>query len=316
MIDLKNKNVFILEELMILGIDIGGTFIKYGILDETGTVLDKGQMETGSSGEDILKAIESVKANYQDKGLVAVGVSAPGVINDQGYMHTGGAIFDFYDFDMKGVLETRLGLPVFVENDANCAALAEKWLGHAQDHKHSVTIVVGTGIGGGIIINNQIYTGAHYTAGEFGFIVTDSTEPDTRLSSLSLTGSVQSGFIQRYFDLSKTQETHLKGFDIFERMLEGDAYAKDAYNGFVHNLALGIFAIIVSLDPGVVLIGGAISNNAQFIADLQNDVQNIKDKHRDMKNIVFPKIKKCKFMNDAGLIGATYLALKGIDHEG
>lgn len=297
---------------MILSFDIGGTFVKYGLMNMDGSIVEKGQVPTSPSGDSIIHEITLIKKQFEQHPIKAVGVSAPGVVNSSGYMITGGAIQDFFNFDMKATLESKLNVPVFVENDGNCAALAEKWIGNSKDHQHSVVIVVGTGIGGGIIINDRLYSGAHYTAAEFGFIITDTDQKETHLQTLSYSGSVQSGFINRYFSLSNNPDTSLKGLEIFKLSQEGDVHAQQAYQEFIHFLAMGVFSIIVSLDPGIVLIGGAISSNDTFIEDLNKAVLNIKNSHIGMGNITFPEINRCMHKNDAGILGAAYLAIQNI----
>lgn len=292
-----------------VGIDIGGTNLKYGLLTESGEVLLNGQIKTAVKGAEIIGAIDDIVKAYQEEYiLTAVGVSAPGIIKDDGFMVTGGAIQDFYGINLKEQLEALLNLPTVVENDANCAALAEKWLGGSVHHRHSLTVVVGTGIGGGIIINDDIFRGSHATAGEFGFMIVEPIENnDSRMATLSLTGSVGCGVVDKYGEQTNLAVSdYLNGKEIFELAETGDSLATRVIDNFYDRLAKGIFNMAVSFDPEIILIGGAISANTDFMTELTRRVSLLKAHHRDMGPMVLPTIAPCQFLNQAGIIGATY----------
>jgi hypothetical protein len=297
-----------------IGIDIGGTNIKFGLLDEQGNILHKDKIKTSPEGSEIIRNIKKIVETYKEAHKIrAVGISVPGVVEESGFLTTGGAIFDFYGVHLKDILEKELGVQVAVENDANSAALAEKWLGAGRDYKNYFTAVVGTGIGGAIIINNDIYRGAHATAGEFGFMINAPIlNGDTRLASVSLTSSVQSGLVQRYLDESgqETLQHNLDGESVFKLAEAGDVRAKAVIDAFYDHLAISIYNVLVSLDPEVVLIGGGISANQGFIEELNRRVQVLQAGHRDMKNMTLAEILPCHFLNDAGIVGASYKAMK------
>lgn len=295
-----------------IGIDIGGTNIKYGLLTSEGVILEDSEVKTSSSGKEIIETIVSIVRKYQLKyDIKGLGVSAPGVILDNGYMVTGGAIHDFYGINLKKKLELATGLPTSVENDANCAALAEKWLGAGKKYQNSLTVVVGTGIGGGIILNDRLYRGATAAAGEFGFMLVEPVQnKDTRLATLSLTGSVGCGIVNKYAEEKNLDnEMQLDGKEIFEQSELGDEVAQKIIANFYNRLAIGLFNMSVIFDPQVILIGGAISSNPNFIAELTRQVEELKDQHRDMGGIKLPNINPCYFLNKAGIVGATYKAI-------
>lgn len=294
-----------------VGIDIGGTNIKYGLLTADGQVIDDQQVKTANSGTQIIEEITTIVKNYQeDYEIKAVGVSAPGVIQDDGFMVTGGAIHDFYGMNLRVAIEDMIQLPTTIENDANCAALAEKWLGAGQPYHHLLAVVVGTGVGGGIIINDQLFRGAHATAGEFGFMMVEPIEEaDSRLATLSLTGSVGCGIVNKYAEKAGLNEdTYLNGEEVFAQLAKGEALAQQVIADFYNRLAIGIFNMAVSFDPEIILIGGAISGNHSFMTELTRQVHELKAQHRDMGPVVLPEIAPCHFLNKAGIIGATYKA--------
>ena len=300
-----------------VGIDIGGTNIKYGLLTEDGQILDANKIKTNRKKTAMIQSIKEIVDMYQkSQEIVAVGVSAPGIVQEDGFMVTGGAIQDFYGINLKEELQDALKLPVAVENDANCAALAEKWIGASKDNRHSVTIVVGTGIGGGIIINDELFRGAHATAGEFGFMIVEEIKnDDSRMATLSLTGAVGSGVVDKYREKMNEETTELSGIAIFDLAEQGDTLALSVIDRFYDRLAKGIFNMAVSFDPEVILIGGEISGNPDFMIELRKRVARLKEMHRDMQPVILPDIRPCHFLNQAGVIGATYNVIKRLEEQ-
>lgn len=290
-----------------LSLDVGGTNVKYGILTEKGDILFKDKFPTEKNKTAFLKSLENLINRYKtEENIEGVALSMPGVIDTKrGHLVTAGALFELYDFPLKTELEKLTGLPVFIENDVNCVALAEKWLGNGKDSENFICLAIGTGIGGAIIINNKLYSGHRFGAGEFGFMLTNGiSETDTRLSTLSLTSSVGAGIIDAYKREAKVEE--VTGEEVFEKYESGEEIAVKVFKNFYKNLSVGIFNLIYSLDPEKVLIGGAISENKKVIKELNEYVLNIKNAHRDMKNLELAKIEPCKFNNDSGIIGALY----------
>ncbi|MGX7417940.1 ROK family protein [Carnobacterium gallinarum] len=294
-----------------VGIDIGGTNIKYGLLTETGEILHHDKVKTVLSGKDILQHIEEIIKNYQKEYLIkGVGVSAPGTVQADGFMTTGGAIMDFYGVNLKELIMERVDLPVKVENDVNTIALAEKWLGGGREFSSFACLAVGTGIGGALIINNELYRGRWGSAGEFGYMITEPVVNDnTRSSTLSLTGSVRSGLIKRYSTISGNAEK-IDGAEIYQRAEKGEAAAIETLDLFHKNLSEGIFNLLVSLDPEIILIGGAISENTTFIAELNRRVKKLQADYSQMSNLTFAEVAPCRFFNNAGIIGGVYGILK------
>lgn len=290
-----------------LSLDVGGTNVKYGILTEKGDILFKDKFPTEKNKTAFLKSLENLINRYKtEENIEGVALSMPGVIDTKrGHLVTAGALFELYDFPLKTELEKLTGLPVFIENDVNCVALAEKWLGNGKDSENFICLAIGTGIGGAIIINNKLYSGHRFGAGEFGFMLTNGiSETDTRLSTLSLTSSVGAGIIDAYKREANVEDA--TGEEVFEKYESGEEIAVKVFKNFYKNLSVGIFNLIYSLDPEKVLIGGAISENKKVIKELNEYVLNIKNAHRDMKNLELAKIEPCKFNNDSGIIGALY----------
>lgn len=286
-----------------LSLDVGGTNTKYGILDEKGEILFKDKFPTEKNKEAFLDSIKNLAEKFKKSDdIQGIAMSMPGIIDTKrGYLVTAGALVELYKFELKAELEKSIGLPVSVENDVNCVALAEKWLGHGKNDENFICLAIGTGIGGAIIINNKLYRGHRYLAGEFGFMVNRGNEG---LTTLSMTSSTQNGLVDVY--RSRANVEKISGEEVFAKYEAGDEIAKKVFKDFYESLSAGIFNLIFSLDPSKVLIGGAISENKTVMKELVEHVLEVKETDKGIAHIELPKIEPCKFKNDAGIIGALY----------
>lgn len=289
-----------------VGIDIGGTDIKYGLIDEKGNVLESSKVPTPKTKQALLDILKPICNMYPNTS--GVGISAPGMISDTGLMITAGALFDCYGMNMKEEVAKFYDGPIAVENDVNCAALAELWTGSGATYKNFLTIAVGTGIGGAIVIHNQLYRGSQFMAGEFGFMKMNAlAKNDPNHTMLSRNGSVYGGLIWMYQE--KTDEL-LNGEEIFKRAEDGDEIALECIENFYDCLSTGIFNLIVAFDPEVVLVGGAISKSEGFIKKVNEKIESIRAEYGEHLNVELAKVKACTHFNDAGMIGGVANLLK------
>lgn len=297
-----------------VGIDIGGSSIKYGLIDETGYLLKRDQLKTQKEGNKIIESIQKIVDEFKNEHEIsAVGVSIPGIVEEDGFLTTAGAIYDLYGIHLKNILQEKLLLPVSVENDAVSSALAEKWLGAGKNFSNFFTTVVGTGVGGAIIMDDKVVRGAHATAGEFGFMIVDEiVNNDTRKATLSLNGSVQYGLVNYYYENQKGyyKLSELNGEKIYQLAKEGDKIAQQVIERLYQKLSMALFNVLTFLDPEVILVGGGISANKEFIEELNHRVEKLKKNHKDMSNMTLAEIRPCHFLNDAGIYGAVYKALQ------
>lgn len=287
-----------------LSFDFGGTFVKYALVQEDGQVSFKRKVPTPASLERLLAFIvdrtDNVKVNYYIEGIA---VSCPGTITEVGEIKGTSAISYLYDIDLKDLLEERTGKYVSVENDANCAALAELWKGAARGCREVLTLVIGTGIGGAIISQGRLYRGSHLYAGEFGYGILSADPRNKRVghwSELASTGALVRN-VAREKDI---EEQHLSGERIFECAEEGDEKCIQAIDEFYFMLAAGIHNLQHVNDPEVILIGGEISAREDFIPSITDKVAEVQEL-MDL-NSLKPVIRTCKFKNQANLIGAVY----------
>ncbi|CAM3769242.1 ROK family protein [Alkalicoccus chagannorensis] len=277
--------------------DLGGTDIKWGLVREDGAVLHKASFPTreGSREEllgDIIAAIEPYQGTIEGAAF-----SAPGFIHPDGYIEMGGALEQLHEFHFRKYMEEKLGLPVTVENDVNCVALAEQWLGSASDIEDFYCMTVGTGIGGAVVINGRIHRGHGFRAGEAGYMVTHGLHGDVpEADSLSAQASMY-GLRRRFAAYKEKEVQDVTGEDVFEAYDAGDPLAVRSVTHFYEALAIGIYNTVSVLNPEKVLIGGGITSRPTFLDELQF--------HLDYVDRVFHcPVTLCRFKNDAGLIGA------------
>lgn len=297
-----------------LSFDIGGTDTKYGVLNELGEILHKGKVKTGSSGDEIIQALVEIKQQLaQQYTFEGAAFSVPGFVDiESGYLKTGGAISDFSDFQFKQVMEEKLDLPIEVENDVNCVALAEKWLGKAKDSTDFICITLGTGIGGAFFINNQLVRGHNAMAGEFGytFITYQHGTDDKASETMNLTASVRDGLRRRYALYNGLLNfDQLSGQDIFTLAQEGDTIAIRVIDEFYKSIAVGLHNLIFTLNPEKIIIGGAISERPELVTKVSNEIQQLIRalpviSALNVADLV--TIETTSFKNDNGLIGAVF----------
>lgn len=301
---------------MFIGFDIGGTNVKYGLVNSKGEILEKSLFPTQHNRyallEDITRIIKKFQIRFDIKGI---GVSAPGIIQDNGFMVTGGAIKEIYGINLKEEIENLTGIYTFIENDANAAAIAERWIGNAIGIDNYLCIVLGTGVGGGIVINGDIYRGKHGMAGEFGYMMIHdiNSVEDVEESSLNRTAAVVGGLYHQYsIELAKNhfpREPVKDATEIMERAKNGEIEAQTAMKRFYQDISIGVVSLIAAYDPELVLIGGGISANSVFIENLKKEISDLVDRHQSMKFLkekTIAQVLPTKLKNDAGLIGAVY----------
>ncbi|GAB5056416.1 ROK family protein [Companilactobacillus alimentarius] len=276
-------------------IDVGGTSIKYGLWNAKKQELtDKGSFETPDdlngyySG--LTKVINSFKENHD---LAGVGMSTPGAVNKKnGVIEGASALPYIHNFKIQAELEKQFALPVSMENDANCAALAEMDSGVAQGMKNLIFMVIGTGVGGSVILDGHVHHGKHFFGGEFGYTLSEGSQ------TLSELGTAVS-LAKRY---NEERNTKYSGKEIFVLAKNGDKLAQTLTQDLYHHLAVAIYNLQYSFDPEMIVLGGGISQADFLIPNIEKEIHKILDV---VKIAPFmPVIKCCDYHNDANLIGA------------
>ena len=281
--------------------DIGGTSIKYSIMINDSEFIESDSIETPQQGEGktqkiLVDIINDYKTKHDIKG---VAMSVPGGIDDDGYIHFMGQVIDLQDMYLNKYIKEHTGLNCVYDNDVNCVAMAEKSMGNAVDNKNFVCITIGTGIGGGVFINNQLYRGHRGMAGEFGINILEhrlSQLENIPMRTFSRLGSTYN-LIDR---VNKLKNTSLDGVQVFELAKE-DKDVQDLIEDFYFSLAIGIYNIVYSFAPEKVLLGGGISSRDNLIENINRYLKLLNPEILDMVTI-----DTCKFQNDSGKIGALY----------
>lgn len=284
---------------MYASFDLGGTSLKYGILDEQGNIIEKGKTPVHDDVWFILDLIADLVKKYQGKYEVSgICLSTPGAVDCQtGIIHGYSALPSIHGPNWIEELKKRCSLPVSIENDANCAALAEVFAGAGKGYEDLICLVIGSGIGGAIIKNKEIHHGKHLSGGEFGYAVFQ--QQDGELSTFSdLAATVQ--MVEKV--QTKLEDESLDGQKIFEMARQGNTVCKEAVSEFYFQLAIGIYNLQYIYDPEIILLGGAVSEQEDFIEQIYEKIDEVLEKVKiaDLK----PKISKCSYGPDANLAGA------------
>ena len=285
-------------------IDIGGTSIKYAILDKDGEIFVSGTIPTRitSNGNHILKDIKKLTGdlleqyrNYKVKGIC---VSSAGVVDpDKGeIIFSGPTIPGYKGTKIKKEIEKIFNIPCEVENDVNCAALGEYWKGAGKGAESMVCMTIGTGIGGAIILNGKLLNGTGYTAGEIGYMEINGEHIQNIASARSLVETVQE-------KKEGKGVAGLTGLGIFELAKQGDKDCIEAIDTVITNLSIGIRNIIYLLNPEIIVIGGGIAEQREY---LEERIRRKVD--RGLIGDIFKKtvIKMAQKGNHAGMLGALY----------
>lgn len=274
-------------------IDIGGTTIKIATWKDN-QLQDKHAIDTPKDLNGFYKALtEEVNKIKKDTKIEGVAISSPGAVNKKtGIIGGSSAIPYIHNFKIVDKLEKRFGLPVSIENDANSAALGELAEGSGKGCDSMAFFVIGTGIGGALIINQKVRHGAHLFGGEFGYMIMGAHT----LSELASPVAMANRYNER-------TSKHFDGKTIFELADKDDPVASDERQTLIHALAVAIYNIQHSFDPEKIVLGGGISNNPELIPLLNKEI----DRLRDGLDLVTlkPDIVLCKLKSDANLRGAV-----------
>lgn len=313
----------------IFAIDLGGTTTKLAILNKNGNFVDKWEIKTDleHNGKNIVQHIVQAftkkcsEHHISFDQVLGVGMGAPGPVINGGVISKAVNI-GWENYPLKEKLEEAFSLKAFVENDANCAALGEMWLGAGKGLKNIVAITLGTGVGGGVIINGDIVGGISGGAGEIGHMTVkldDGAPCNCGKKGCLETIASATGVVRLALKKleTTTQSTPLKTIyqenngitakDVFDLAAKGDALSLEIVEEVAYYLGYGIGILCTILNPEAVIIGGGVSKAGKTLTEpLQNYV----------KQFAFPpsiddtSIRLAKLGNDAGVIGAGWLVKK------
>lgn len=299
----------------IIGIDIGGTTIKFALMDRQGTIEKKWMIPTNISeqGKYIPDEICYSIRTSVDKDVLSevagIGIGVPGAISPNGEIVVQAVNLDWKQLPLKRIITDELGIDVCLLNDANAAALGEMWKGAACGKKNLLFVTLGTGVGGGIIVNGEVLNGCHSAGGEIGHIPIRSNE--NRLCGCGGRNCLETFASANGLILSMRKKLKMSGElweeitppIIFEKAAQHNVNAKEVLNEFIEILAQALAGIMNTIDVEEIIIGGGLSEAGE---ELLNP---LKEK---LETYVFPQIKqhfslkKALLGNDAGIYGAAY----------
>lgn len=310
-----------------IGVDLGGTNIAVGVVTKDLKIIGRGKVKTKCPrpANEIFDDIAlAVKLAVNDAGISldevdSIGVGTPGSVNkSNGYIEFANNL-DFNQVPAKEMLEERLGKTVYLDNDANCAALGEAVAGCGKGVKNFVAVTLGTGVGSGIIVDGKIVNGVNYAAGEMGHMVIafDGEQCncgrrgcwEQYASATALIAQTKDAMKRDQdslmWNLVKENIDNVNGRTAFDGMRQGDRTAKEVIDKYIYYLAVGVINIINALQPDIICVGGGISHEGETLLDPLR--KHIKRERYSVYAAKQTEIIPAELGNDAGIFGAALL---------
>ena len=311
-----------------IGIDLGGTNIKAGVVDEEFNIVSKATCRTNlpRPAEEICADMAKVALEAVEKaGLIlddinSVGIGTPGTANSATGVIEYSNNLGFLNFPVVELMKTYIPKPCYVENDANAAAYGEYVAGAAKGANDAVCITLGTGVGGGIIINGKIYSGFNFAGAEIGHTVVDPNGPEctcgrkgcfevfsSATGLIRMTKEAMEADKDSLIWKASEEEGKVSARTAFNAMRMGDATAQAVIDKYIRYLACGITNTINIFQPDILCIGGGVCNEGDpLLLPLKEQVKKEVYTKNSAKNT---EIVIAKLGNDAGIIGAAFLGL-------
>lgn len=304
----------------VLAFDIGGTFIKCGVISDSGSIIRQFQTptEAAKGGKALMSKLISLtrKVLDEEKGIAGVGVSTGGQVSPK----TGEVLWatdilpGWTGMKVKEIMEKEFNLPVFVDNDANAAALGEKWAGSARGVEDFLFIIIGTGLGGAIVLNGEVYRGSRGSAGEWGHTIIHKGGLSCTCGGKGCFEQYASftGIVNYIQDKSKgIINDDIDAKMIFQKAAKGDLLCQEAVDWFIDNLALGIGNLLHVFNPSLVILGGnLIEEGEEILERVRTNLKVYAEKYTMPSFMKGMEIKFAECGNNAGILGAAYGCLK------
>lgn len=288
-----------------ISIDIGGTAIKYGILTEEGTILERCEMATEAykGGPSILERVVGIVEDFLQtkealrEELLGICISTAGMVDTEKgeIFYSAPLIPNYIGTQFKAVMETRFHVPCEVENDVNCAGLAEYMSGASKGSKSALMLTIGTGIGGSMVIGGKVYHGCSGSACEVGYMHMEGSDFQTLGAASILTRKVA--------EWKNEPEEKWNGYHIFEEAKKGDELCMRAIDEMADVLGRGIANICYVMNPEVVVLGGGVMAQEEY---LRGRIEAALGKYLVPSIAKHTKLAFAKHRNDAGMLGAYY----------
>lgn len=312
---------------MLVGIDLGGTTIKAGLVDREGRILIQSAIDTKAGRDyrliikDMIDQIERLLSDYGSciNDIESIGIGAPGLMNyKSGYAIYCTNLF-WNNVPLGVILEEHFKKPVYIENDATVAGLAESLFGSTRNVSNSVFLTIGTGIGGGVIINNKVYSGSHFAGSELGHMIVGDNFYRCNCGNCGCLETFASATAMKKYAIERLEKDKIKSSIsdkaegntekinaklIFNAAKEGDLLAMETVDRMIKYLSIGIINIYNVLDPEIIAIGGGVSKAGDYLIErLKAEV----GKRIYTPNIKYGDIVLAQLGNEAGMLGAAFL---------
>lgn len=273
----------------IIGIDLGGTTIKGGLIDGQNLVKQATLETLAQQGGDVtLNVLYKVIRQLKTDKTSAIGIGVPSVVNrEQGIVYNVQNIQNWEEVHLKSLVEKEFGLPVYIDNDANCFAMGERIYGTGKQFENFVGITLGTGVGGGIIQKGRLLEDANTGSGEYGEM------------------PYLNGILEHYCGSFFFEKHHTNGFDVAQNVTKGDKKAIEIMNEYGKHISVLVKMIVLSVDPQAIIFGGAIANSLPLFE---------KSMYENLADFPYPKsIHNLKIVKSelqhSGILGAAALCM-------
>ncbi|PAB59076.1 ROK family protein [Anaeromicrobium sediminis] len=312
-----------MEDKYVIGIDLGGTKISGAIADFNGHIISKYTLPTkAQEGEHavldrIISVVEKIieESKVEKEKIISIGIGSPGPLDPREGKIITTPNLPFKDFNIVKPLMDRFNMPVFLDNDANVAAIGEYTFGAGKGTNNMVFITVSTGIGGGAVLNGKIYRGNTYNALEIGHMTLKKDGPLCNCGNYGCAEALASGTaigkgaireLERNSNSSLENYEKITSYEVFEEAKKGDKVALNVLNRALSYLGICVANVITSFDPEMVIIGGGVSKGGHMVFEKVNEV--VKERcFEAMYNSV--RIVPAALGTDAGVKGAVALAI-------
>lgn len=313
-----------------IGIDIGATKTKFGLLDENLNLLKKSELDTKffPNKKSLIFALKneifslSKVFKVKPKG---VGIGVPGLVNPyKGFIYYLVNISGWENVNLKKILQDTLKIPIFIDNDVNVMALAELYLGRAKGMKNVVCLTLGTGVGGGLILEGKLYRGATFSAGEIGHIPLNETGPTCNCGGIAcLERYVGNQYIvDKTIEMIKRRKDKTMILDLIENdfsklnpevlsvaLKKNDPLAKEIWEEVGKKIGIALSGVVNLLNPELIVVGGGMSKVGKFL--FKSIEETVKERAMCVPSKQV-KVVSAKLKENAGIIGAGILAKEGL----
>lgn len=306
------------------GVDVGGTTVKLGLFDERGILTDKWEIPTNTEDQgaailpDVAKSIldKMEEKSLKEEDVAGIGIGVPGPVDNKGFLVGGAVNLGWGAFDIPKALQAYIKVPVKAANDANVAAFGELWQGGGKGYENMVAVTLGTGVGGGIIVDGRLLAGATGAGGEIGHLHLQDGESESCNCKnkgcleqyASATGIVRLAKRRLAEDekSSTLREGEITAKAVFDAVKAGDGVAIEIAERFGEYLGKGLAIVAAVVNPEVFVIGGGVSKAGEILLTFVEP---------NFKKYAFPQCRGAKFVlarlgNDAGIYGAAALVLR------